>query len=229
MDGSILVVEDDRAMLHAISAGLLARGFDVHVATTGREALDRANAERPDVVLLDLGLPDLDGVDVCRHLRRWMRAPIIVLTADGAEDRKVTALDSGADDYVTKPFSMPELHARVRVAIRHQLALAAIVEDEVLTIGSLQLDVAGHDATIDGASIELTRREFALLTELARNCGKVLTTRHLLTRVWGPEWVDSPATLRTHLSTLRKKLGSGDGAPTIATDSGVGYRMLQPE
>jgi len=143
---SVLVVDDEPAMLRALSSGLEARGYRVATAASGRDALDRASLELPDVVVLDLGLPDMDGIDVCRRLRRWMTSPIIVLTADGSEDRKITALDEGADDYVTKPFSMPELLARLRVALRHRRALAALIDDDRIEVGSLRIDVAAHEA-----------------------------------------------------------------------------------
>lgn len=225
-DSRILVVEDDGAIRDALVSGFRARGYNVDPAATGRSALALANEHPPDVVLLDLGLPDIDGLEVCRHLRRWTSNPIIVLTADGAEDRKVIALDDGADDYVTKPFSLPELHARVRVALRHRAMLRAIVDGEVLEVGALRLDVAGYSAVVNGATLDLQRLEFALLAELARNCGKVLTSRHLLARVW--DGGESVGTLRTHVTAVRRKLGEGPGVPRIVTEYGVGYRMLGP-
>src|SRR6202022_803680 len=145
----------------------------------------RCAAEDPAVVILDLGLPDLDGIEVCRRMREWSQSPIIVVTADGAEDRKILALDEGADDYITKPFSMPELLARVRVAVRHRRALAAIVDHQYIEVGSLRIDVAGHTATIEGEELELRRKLFALLVVLARNAGSVMTHRTLVDQVWG--------------------------------------------
>jgi two-component system KDP operon response regulator KdpE len=228
-DAAILVVEDDRAMLRTIAAAFEARGQAPRLATTGREALELANREPPDVVLLDLGLPDIDGVEICRRLRRWHSCPIIVLTADGAEERKVAALDEGADDYVTKPFSMPELQARVRVALRHRAALAAIVDGQRLRVGTLEIDTAAYVASVDGETLELRRREFELLTELARNADRVLTSRHLLTQVWGSDWAKHHGALRTLVSGLRRKLGSAPGTPHIKTASGIGYRLCEPE
>jgi two-component system KDP operon response regulator KdpE len=225
----VLVVEDDDAMLRAVVAGLVARGYRAIGARSAKEAFAACEDAPPDVVLLDLGLPDVDGIEVCRHLRRWTANPIIVLTADGAEDRKVLALDTGADDYVTKPFSMPELHARVRVALRHRAALASIVADDDLRVGSLHIDLAAHTVTVGDALVDLGRREYDLLVLFARNCGKVLTAKYILTQVWGAEWVDHAPTLRRHVATLRKKLPEGADAPRIETESGIGYRMLRAE
>jgi two-component system KDP operon response regulator KdpE len=214
-------------MLRAVTVGLEARGYRVAIARTGKEAIARCSEMTPDVVLLDLGLPDIDGVDVCRHLRRWTKTPILVLSADGSEERKILALDHGADDYVTKPFSMPELHARLRVAVRHRNDLAPLIDGAFIDIGDLRIDVGGHAAFINGDPIELTRRQFALLTLLARNCGKVLTNRYLLEQVWGAELPDTTTTLRSHVLGLRRKL-AGDNVPQIVTESGVGYRLLEP-
>ncbi len=215
-------------MCRSIVAGLSARGYEVLAAATARTGLAACSETEPDIVLLDLGLPDIDGVEVCRHLRRWTQIPIIVLTADGSESRKVEALDMGADDYVTKPFSMVELHARVRVAVRHRRALAAVVGGSVLRFGALQIDVAGHAASVRGVPLELTRREIALLSVFALNCGKVLTHGHLLASAWDPEH-HSVSSLRSHVATLRRKLGTGPDIPRIVTESGTGYRMLQPD
>jgi two-component system, OmpR family, KDP operon response regulator KdpE len=206
-----------------------ARGYRVRVASTGHEALDATVSQEPDVVLLDLGLPDMDGVEVCRQLRRWSSAPIIVLTADGHEDRKIRSLDEGADDYITKPFSMPELLARVRVAARHRRALAAIVDHQYIEVGSLRIDVAGHTATIEGEELELRRKLFALLVLLARNAGSVMTHRTLVEQIWGSGSESNTQPLRTHVTMLRKKLGSRPGTPRLVTEAGIGYRLLRPE
>jgi two-component system, OmpR family, KDP operon response regulator KdpE len=225
----VLVVEDEPGLLRVLSTALGARGYRVTAVATGRAALDAATAEEPDIVVLDLGLPDIDGIDVCRHLRRWLRSPVIVLTADGSEERKVLALDEGADDYVTKPFSMPELLARVRVAARHRRVLASIVGDDCIELGSLRLDVAAHDAWLDGSRIDLSPKEFALLTVLARNAGKVLTHRALLAEVWGDRRSPGTQPLRTAVTTLRKKLEGGGQRPVLVTEPGIGYRLLGPE
>jgi two-component system KDP operon response regulator KdpE len=223
---AVLVVDDDPALLRVLEAGFDARGYVVETATTGTAALDRASLQQPDIVILDLGLPDIDGVDVCRRLRRWIRTPIIVLSADGSEERKVAALDEGADDYLTKPFSMPELLARVRVALRHRRALSAVVDHAVVEIGGLRLDPGTHVATVEGRQLDLTPKEFALLELLARNVGKVLSHRTVLDLMWSS--AQALDTLRGHVSQLRKKLGTGPGVPRIVTESGVGYRLLDP-
>jgi two-component system KDP operon response regulator KdpE len=225
--GHILVVDDEPALLRVLTAGLEARGYSVRAAATAKEALDLAAVDEPDVTLLDLSLPDLDGIDVCRHLRRSTRHPIIVLTADGAEDRKVEALDAGADDYVTKPFSLPELLARVRVALRHRAYLSSALDNDAIHVGALTIDVDAHVALLGGQELDLTPKEFALLTLLARNAGKVLTHNTVLEQVWGP--AQSRDTLRTHVQQLRRKLGDGPGHPRILTEPGIGYRLAGPD
>jgi two-component system KDP operon response regulator KdpE len=226
---SVLVIEDEPGMLRVVTNALTARGYWVTPATTGRAALDAATTREPDIVVLDLGLPDIDGIDVCRHLRRWLRTPIIVLTADGSDDRKVAALDEGADDYVTKPFSMPEFLARVRVAARHRRVLSTVVDDDCLEVGSLRIDVAAHEATLDGVRLDLAPKEFALVTLLARNAGKVLTHRMLLAELWADRQDGGTQPLRTTVTTLRKKLEVGPKHPVLVTEPGVGYRLLRPE
>ena len=213
----------------ALDATLTAEGFVVEQAATGAEAIEAMNAGESDVVLLDLGLPDIDGIEVCRHLRRWSSMPIIVLTADGAEERKVLALDEGADDYLTKPFSVPELLARLRVALRHRRALGGVVDDVELVIGDLHIDTGAHFATAGGRPLDLTRKEFALLTALARNVGKLLTYQRLVGLVWGVRTDAATQPLRTHVSLLRKKLGHGPSRPVIVNDAGVGYRLVLPD
>jgi two-component system KDP operon response regulator KdpE len=226
-EGQVLIVDDDPALLRVVEVGLTARGYTVTTASNGAEALASVERDEPDVVILDLGLPDMDGIDVADHLRRRKAsASIVVLSADGADDRKVRALEEGADDYLTKPFSMSELLARVGVAVRHRRALAPLVETEVLQLGALQIDLSGHEARIGDQVLDLTPKEFALLTMLARNAGKVLTHRTILDHVWGSD--QALDTLRTHVSQLRRKLGEGDQIPPIVTEAGVGYRMLRP-
>jgi two-component system KDP operon response regulator KdpE len=225
----VLVVEDEHLMARVISAGLQARGYQVTVARTGQEALDQSAATHPVVTILDLGLPDMDGIEVCRRMRTWTRAPIIVVTADGAEDRKITALDEGADDYLTKPFSMPELLARLRVAIRHRRALGPELDDGVYEVGDLLVD-AGHRRVIAaGASVQLTPKEFDFLALLARCQGKVVTHRAILHHVWGPEAVGRTEYLRTFASQIRSKLGEDPASPRLITEAGVGYRLVSRE
>jgi len=227
----VLVVDDEPAIIRALRPALTARGFRVDVARTGQEALDRAAVQPPDVVVLDLGLPDIDGLDVLRRLREWTDVPVVVLTAEGAEDRKVRALDDGADDYVTKPFSTPELLARLRVALRHR-ARSAGGDDgpagapPVLEVGDLRIDLPHHTAEVGGRRLELTPKEFGFLALLARHAGKVLTHRMILQQVWGPEYGTESEYLRVYASQLRKKLQEDPQRPRLVTEPGVGYRLI---
>jgi len=225
----VLVVDDEAAILRAVGAGLQARGYEVRTAATGQAAIDTVALESPELVVLDLGLPDIDGVEVCRRIRGWSAVPIIVLSADGAEDRKVGALDAGADDYVTKPFSMPELLARVRVALRHRSTPAQADDAGVLDVGDLRVDLAHHEVTVAGDRVELTPKEFAFLALLARWPGRVLTHRTILQEVWGPEYGTETQYLRVYASQLRKKLGDDAARPRLVTEPGVGYRLIELE
>ncbi|HEX3542307.1 MAG TPA: response regulator transcription factor [Acidimicrobiales bacterium] len=225
----VLVVEDERPMARILAASLQARGYRVAVAGTGQDGLDQSAALDPAVVLLDLGLPDIDGLEVARRMRQWSRAPIIVVTANGAEDRKVLALDEGADDYITKPFSMPELLARLRVAVRHRRALEPFVDDAPMEVGDLIVDPADHRVTVDGRAVELTPKEFDFLALLARHKGKVLTHRHILEKVWGPEAASRTEYLRTYANQLRRKLQDDPASPRLVTEPGVGYRLIARE
>jgi two-component system KDP operon response regulator KdpE len=226
--GLVLLVDDEPTLVEVMSESLRSRGYGVRVAVTGEAAIESVAANAPDLVVLDLGLPDADGVVVCRELRRWFPNPIVVLTADGAEDRKIEALDAGADDYVTKPFSTPELLARIRVALRHRKVLAAVVDHADLVVGDLELDLNTHEASVGGEPMVLTRKEFALLVLLARNAGRVMVHSVLLEHAWGPRDRGTPESLRVHLTHLRKKLGSGPERPRIETEPGVGYRLVLP-
>ena len=222
----VLLVEDERPMARIISAGLQARGYQVTVARTGQDGLDRSAAEDPSVIILDLGLPDIDGVDVCRRMRSWSRSPIIVVTADGAEERKIQALDEGADDYVTKPFSMPELLARLRVAIRHRRALGPDLDDDVFEVGDITVDVGEHRVSLAGTAVQLTPKEFEFLALLARHRGKVVTHRAILQHVWGPDAVGRTEYVRTYANQLRNKLDEDPDSPRLITEAGVGYRLI---
>ena len=224
----VLVVEDDPAVAHVVSTALRGRGYPVEVVGTGRAALARVSETEPTVVVLDLGLPDIDGVEVCRALRRWFTDPIIVLSADGDEDRKVTALDEGADDYVTKPFSMPELMARLRVAVRHRRAAPTPGGAAGVGVGDLHVDVEGHRADLAGRPLRLTRKEFTLLALLARTPGRVLTHGALISAAWGTDDPGRTDSLRVHVTQLRKKLGTGPGRPQLVSEPGVGYRLVEP-
>jgi two-component system KDP operon response regulator KdpE len=223
----VLVVDDEPAIVRALSAALDARGYQSFTATTGGEGLSIAATQKLDVIILDLNLPDLDGVEVCRRIREWSRIPIIVLTVEGAEDRKVAALDEGADDYLTKPFSMPELLARVRVALRHREGPATI-EDAVLEVGDLRVDLARHQVRVDARDVELTPKEFDFLALLARYPGRVLTHRTILQEVWGRQYGTETQYLRVYASQLRKKLQDDPAAPRLITEPGVGYRLVDP-
>lgn len=225
---TILLVEDDRSMTRIVSAALKARGYKVVPVASGKAALSAAARDNPAVVLLDLGLPDIDGIDVCRELRSWSSVPIIVVTADGADERKVTALDEGADDYVTKPFSTPELLARVRVALRHRRA-AGLVDRTVIDLGDLRIDLGRRQVWVAGREVDLAPKEFALLTLLARHAGRVLTHRAILEEVWGADAVRETQHLRVYAGMLRRKLGDDPAHPRLITEPGVGYRLVNPE
>ena len=227
VETQVLVVDDEPAILRALSAALRTRGYTVHTATTGGEALDHAVRHPLDVIILDLGLPDLDGIEICRRLREWSTTPIIVLTVEDAEERKVTALDAGADDFVTKPFSMPELLARVRVALRHHRPPDE-PDDPVLEVGDVRVDRARHSVTVDGEPVELTPKEFDFLALLARNPGRVHTHRTILQAVWGPAYGTETQYLRVYASQIRKKLHDDPAAPRLVPEPRVGYRLVDP-
>lgn len=212
-------------MAEILATALRARGGVVEVASTGREGLRLASLSEPDLVVLDLRLPDMDGADVCLQLRRWFLNPIVVLSADGSEDRKISALDGGADDYVTKPYSMPELLARLRVASRHRQAVATALDPAGFMIGDLCIDAVGHAATVAGRPVRLARKEFALLAVLARNCGRLFTHAELVAHVWGTSDVAKTEALRGLVTKVRRKLGDGPDRPRLVTEAGIGYRL----
>ena len=218
----ILIIDDDSDLLAVCTVGLAALGHDVRTAETGNEGLAEAAIRAPDVIVLDLGLPDLDGLQVCKRIRTWSSVPIIVLSADGSEDRKVDALDDGADDYMTKPFGMRELDARVRVALRHQQSSDEHLE--TLDVGSLHLDLVHRETSFDGKSVDLTPKEFDFLAYLARNAGKVCTRRMILEHVWGPAYVKELHYLKVYAYRIRRKLGDEDGK-FLQSDPAVGYRV----
>ncbi|MEI8286795.1 MAG: response regulator transcription factor [Actinomycetes bacterium] len=223
----VLVVDDDASIRKTVAAGLRARHFDVEVAPNGTEALRILQELNPAVVVLDLGLPDIDGIDVVRKVREQSRVPIIVLSADGSESRKVLALELGADDYVTKPFSIVELVARVRVSLRHQ-SLDSLEETTLREIrtGNIRIDLMEHRCWVDEEQIDLTPKEFNMLVVLARRPGKLVPHRVLLQEVWGPGYQRETQYLRVYASHLRRKLGDKPGTPDIKADSGVGYRLI---
>ncbi|HUJ61996.1 MAG TPA: response regulator [Kofleriaceae bacterium] len=221
----VLVVEDELAMRRFLHAALGTRGFRVVEAGTLREAEVAASETPPAAVLLDLGLPDGDGLRFLAKLRAWSTAPVIVLSARGREEDKVTALDAGADDYLTKPFGASELLARIRVALRHARARLA-PEDPLVVIGPIRIDRARHEVTVDGELVHLTPIEFKLLAHLAGHAGKVVTHRQLLMDVWGPRSAQQTHYLRVHMAALRRKIERDPARPRwLATEAGVGYRL----
>ncbi len=218
---SVLVIDDEPQMHRFLGPALTAAGFSVDRADTAAEGLRLAASRSPDCVLLDLGLPDMDGQAVLTRLRAFSAVPVIVVSARDREADKIAALDGGADDYVEKPFGVGELVARIRAALRRRRAEDAV--PEVLDAGPLRVDFARRTVTVDGTAVSLSGREYDLLAMLAENAGRVLTHRHLLTAVWGPAHVEDVAYLRVYVGHLRQKLGTAAGL--LATEPGVGYRL----
>jgi two-component system, OmpR family, KDP operon response regulator KdpE len=222
----VLVVEDEPQVLRFLRASLGAHGYRLVEAATGEQALVEAATRVPDLVLLDLGLPDMDGVDVARRLREWSAVPIIVLSARGQENDKIRALDAGADDYLTKPFGVGELLARMRVALRRASLVAAGAGEAALETGDLRVDLAARRVFVKGEEVRLTRTEFNLLATLAKHAGKVLTHRQLLQEVWGPGSASESHYLRVYMGQLRHKLEEDAARPRyLLTETGVGYRL----
>ena len=221
---NILVVDDERPIRRALEVTLTRAGYRVSTATDGSEALTAAALDPPDLVILDLMLPDADGAEVCSQLRDWLRAPILLISAVGDEQDKIRALDAGADDYLTKPFGIGELLARVRALLRRSDGAGA--GDRVLEAGELRIDLPRRGVTANGEEVRLTPTEFDLLKELALADGRVLTHQMLLRNVWGPGYAQETQLLRTHMGRLRDKLEE-QGVPrkTIETLTGVGYRL----
>jgi two-component system KDP operon response regulator KdpE len=221
----ILVVEDEPAMRRFLRASLSSHGFEVLEAETAAAALALVTSRGPEVILLDLGLPDQDGVSFARGIREWSRVPIIVISARGREADKVEVLDAGADDYLTKPFGVDELLARVRVSLRHARQAAGAPEATV-DVGGLRIDLARREVRLEEREIHLTPIEYRLLALLATNLGKVMTQSHLLREVWGPGHVDQAHYLRVYMAQLRRKLESDPARPRLLiTEPGVGYRL----
>ena len=221
----VLVVDDEPQILRALQTNLRGAGYDVDTATSGAEALTKAAVRPPDAVILDLILPDRNGTDVCRELRTWTSVPILVLSAVGDEREKVSALDAGADDYVTKPFGMDELLARLRAAMRR----AAPSTEPVIRIGELVIDLERHAVAVNGSDVAVTPIEFALLRYFAQNEGKLLTHPMILREVWGPAYGDESHYLHVYVSQLRRKIEPDPARPKyIVTEPGVGYRF-EPE
>lgn len=223
--GRVLVVDDEHSIRRAVGRALTARGYQVQLAIDGEEALSAAAAFQPDLVVLDLNLPALDGLEVCRQLRAWSQVPILVLSVREDEPDKVAALDLGADDYLTKPFGIDELMARVRALLRRSAQGAP--RPVRFGVADLEIDLDARRVIRSGVEVRLTKTEWALLAELCQHPGKLLTHSWLLERVWGPGYAGDVDVLRVFISQLRKKLEQDPGRPKlIATDPGIGYRWL---
>ncbi|HEY8080400.1 MAG TPA: response regulator [Labilithrix sp.] len=222
----ILVIEDEPQMLKFLRASLASEGWRTIEATTAKEGLALARTHNPDLVLLDLGLPDMDGMDVTRELREWSTRPILVISARDQENDKIRALDVGADDYVTKPFGTGELMARIRVALRHSARDGADKHEALLRVGGLELDLDKRRVLVDAREVHLTPNEYKLFAVLMKHAGKVLTHRQLLKDVWGPAYADQTHYLRVYMVQLRHKLEADPARPRyLVTEPGVGYRL----
>jgi two-component system KDP operon response regulator KdpE len=224
---SILIIEDEPALQKFLRVTLEAQNFKIIEAATAEQGLRHASTSVPDLVILDLGLPDMDGLEVIQKLREWSAMPIIIVSARGKEQDKVVALDAGADDYLTKPFGVAELLARVRVMLRHLAAADRDTGDSIFESGTLHVDLSKREVTIAGKEIHLTPNEFKLLTVLIKNAGKVLTHRQLLKEVWGPGSGDQTHYLRVYMNQLRQKIEPEPARPQhLRTEPGVGYRLV---
>jgi two-component system KDP operon response regulator KdpE len=222
----ILIVEDEPQIRHFLNTTLTAEGYRVIEAENGQRGVTEAATHKPDLVMVDLGLPDFDGVEVVKRIRAWSALPILILSARSAETEKVSALDAGADDYVTKPFGVGELMARIRVALRHAVHGGKQDTSGKLRFGSIEVDLERRLVRSDGRDVHLTPIEFRLLGCLAKHAGMVLTHRHLLREVWGPSYVDQAHYLRIYMKQLRHKLEPDPARPRfLLTETGVGYRL----
>jgi len=222
----VLVVEDEAQVMRFLRATLGAHGYRLAEATSGQEGLIQATTRSPDLILLDLGLPDLDGVEVTRRLREWSTTPIIVVSARGREGDKIGALDAGADDYLTKPFGVGELLARMRVALRNAARAGTAPAEAVFRSGDLAVDLAARRVIVAGREVHLTRTQYKLLAQLVKYAGRVVTHRHLLREVWGPGSVEHSHYLRVYMGQLRHKLEPDPARPRwLETETGVGYRL----
>jgi len=222
----VLLVEDELPIRKFLGASLVSAGYRFDEASSGRQALQHASQQPPDLVILDLGLPDIDGQEVLNQLREWLTAPIIVLSARDQEQQKITALDNGADDYLTKPFSTRELLARIRVALRHAASTGSESASTSFELADLKVDFGARRVFSRAIEVHLTPIEYKLLTTLIRNAGKVLTHRQLLKDVWGPQRVEETHYLRVFMATLRRKIETDPARPRyLLTEQGIGYRF----
>ncbi|MEN3353209.1 MAG: two-component system, OmpR family, operon response regulator KdpE [Betaproteobacteria bacterium] len=220
------IIEDDPQIRRFLRTGLDAHGFEIHEADSGKSGLVMAGTRKPDLLILDLGLPDMEGIDVVRALREWTPVPIIILSARDLESDKVAALDAGADDYLTKPFGVDELLARIRVALRHASRVSQTDSEQVYTSHGLKVDLGTRSVCRDGQEVHLTPIEYRLLALLVTHAGKVLTHRQLLTQVWGPSYVEHSHYVRIYMGALRHKLERDPAQPQLLlTEAGVGYRL----
>ena len=225
----INVIEDDPQIRRFLRTALEAHGFEIHEAESGRQGLTLAGTRKPDLIILDLGLPDIDGIEVVTRLREWTTRPILILSARDREADKVLALDAGADDYLTKPFGIDELLARIRVALRHSARVEGGESQQRLTAGPLVVDLSRRRVERDGVEVHLTPIEYRLLALLVTHAGKVVTHRHLLREVWGPSHVEHTEYLRVYMGALRQKLERDPARPQLLiTEAGVGYRLKDP-
>ena len=228
MGARVLVVDDEQPILRTVAANLRARGFEVLTATSGEAALTAAEVHQPDCVVLDLGLPGISGLEALRRLRTWTTTPVVILTAVDGERDKVAALDLGADDYVTKPFGMAELLARIRVALRHGQAHGP-ERPHRIQAGDVSIDLDAGLVTHRGEPVRLTRTEYRLVEVLATNAGRLCTHRFLLEQVWGPGYEEESQYLRVYVANLRKKLDDPAAPQLLLTEPGMGYRFVPPD
>ena len=225
----ILVVEDDPTVRNLITTTLKSNDYRYITASNGEAAIMAATTQQPDIVFLDLGLPDLDGVEIIRRIRTWSQMPIIVISARSEDSDKIAALDAGADDYLTKPFSVAELLARLRVTQRRLAAMNTSQGEAIFRNGQLSIDYGAGCAFLRGEVLKLTPTEYKLLCLLAKDVGKVLTHTYLTAKIWGSSWDSDMASLRVHMATLRKKIEKNSDTQYIQTHIGIGYRMLKVE
>jgi two-component system KDP operon response regulator KdpE len=223
---AVVLIEDEQPIRRFLRATLISQGYRLFEATTGEEGLAEAATRQPDLIILDLGLPDIDGLEVIRRLREWTAVPIIVLSARGQERDKIAALDAGADDYVSKPFGIGELLARMRVVLRHAARTPGEAADSTFSVSDLHVDVALRRVIVAGKQVHLTPIEYRLLTTLIRHAGKVVTQQQLLKEVWGPQQTEQAHYLRVYIAQLRRKLEADPARPRfLLTEPGVGYRL----